>query len=327
MEGLPLAQERSTTADRHEHCSAVHMGPRPLSRKPNVLAVDDKRANLLALEATLSSDCNLLVAHSGPEAIALVEQRPEGIDLILMDVQMPDMDGFETARRIKRLPGGEDTPIIFITAVFREDPFIKQGYEAGGIDYFTKPFDPDVLRMKIAVYASYKLQDELLKQRERSVKESEELLRVGHKLSLVLEGLPIGVLIADVEGRICQTTEQVTRILGSTVSAQTDSYGEILGWWDASGRMLKDSTGPLARAIRDGETSRSEAIPIRCVDGSSKTILISASPLRGLDAKIVGAVVLLQDMTESKKIIEEELQQRIAKLISLGVELEEATPH
>ena len=306
----------------------AEMPLRPLSRKPNVLAVDDKRANLLALEATLGSQYNLLFAHSGKEAIALVEKRPESIDLILMDVQMPDMDGFETVKRIKRLPGGEDLPIIFITAVFREDPFIKQGYEAGAIDYFSKPFDPEVLKLKIAVYASYKLQDELLKQRERNVRESEELLRVGRKLSLMLEALPIGVLIADVEGRVCQTTEQVARILGSVVPAETDSYGEILGWWDASGRMIRDGKGPLSRAIRDGETSRSEPIPIRCVDGTSKTILISASPLRGLDAKIVGAVVLLQDLTESKKLIEEELQQRVAKLISIGVQLEETTtPH
>lgn len=303
------------------------MPARALSRKPNVLAVDDKRANLLALEATLAEACNVLLAHSGREAVALFEQRPESIDLILMDVQMPDMDGFETAKRIKQLPGGQDVPIIFITAVFREDPYVKQGYEAGGIDYFTKPFDPDILKLKIAVYASYKLQDELLKQRERAVKESEELLRVGRKLALVLEALPIGVLIADGEGRICQTTEQVGRILGSVAPAETDSYGEILGWWDASGRMLKRGTGALARAIRDGETSRSEVMRIRCVDGNTKSILISASPLRGLDARILGAVVLLQDLTESKRIIEEELQQRVARLISLGVQLEESAPH
>lgn len=302
------------------------MPVRRLSRRPKVLCVDDKRANLLALEATLGSEYSLLFAHSGQEAITLFENTPNAIDLILMDVQMPDMDGFETAKRIKRLPGGEDVPIIFVTAVFREDPFIKQGYEAGGIDYFTKPFDPDVLKMKIAVYASYKIQDELLQQRERHVKESEELLRVGYKLSLMLESLPIGVLIADVEGRICQTTEQVTRILGSVVPAESDAYGEILGWWDASGHMLKNGTGPLSRAIRDGESSHSESIPIRCVDGAQKTILISASPLRGLQGDIVGAVVLLQDLTASKKVIEEELQQRVAKLITLGVELEETTP-
>jgi CheY-like chemotaxis protein len=295
-----------------------------LPRKPNVLAVDDKRANLIALEATLASECNILFAHSGRDAIALLERDPSAVDLILMDIHMPDMDGFEATAQIKKMPGCEDIPVIFITAVFNEDPFVKRGYQAGGIDYFTKPFDPDILRMKIAVYASYRLQDELLKARERSVKESEELLRVGRKLSLLLESLPIGVLISDVEGRICQTTEEVARILGSTVPAQDDSYGEILGWWDASGRMIKDWTGPLARAIRRGERSHSEPLQIRCVDGMAKTILVSASPLRGLDAHIVGAVVLIQDLTESKKVIEEELEQRIAGLLSLGVELEES---
>jgi CheY-like chemotaxis protein len=295
-----------------------------LPRKPNVLAVDDKRANLIALEATLGDDYNVKFAHSGREAIDLLVGRPDAVDLILMDVQMPEMDGFEAASQIKKLPECESIPIIFVTAVFTEDPFIKRGYEAGGIDYFSKPFDPDVLRMKIAVYASYKLHDEVLKAREKSVRESEELLRVGKKLSLLLEDLPIGVLISDVEGRICQTTEEVARILGAIAPAQNDAYGEILGWWDASGHMLKDHQGPLARAIHHGETSHSQPVQIRSLDGSPKSILISASPLRGLDARIVGAVVLLQDLTESKKVIEEELERRVTNLISLGVELEEA---
>lgn len=300
------------------------MALKRLPRKPNILAVDDKRANLLALDATLGDDYNLTFAHSGREAIELLTRRAEAVDLILMDVHMPELDGFETAVQIKQLPACEDIPIIFVTAVFSEDPYIKKGYEAGGIDYFSKPFDPDILKMKIAVYASYKLQDELLKARERSVKESEELLRVGRKLSLLLEDLPIGVLISDVEGRICQTTEEVARILGSLAPAQDDSYGEILGWWDASGRILKDHDGPLARAIHHGETSHSEPLQIRAIDGLSKRILISASPLRGLDGRIVGAVVLIQDLTESKKVIEEELERRVTKLISLGVELEES---
>jgi PAS domain S-box-containing protein len=293
-------------------------------RKPNVLAVDDKRANLIALEATLGDAYNIRFAHSGREAIDLLKRQPDQVDLILMDVQMPEMDGFEAASRIKQLPGCEDTPIIFVTAVFTEDPFVKKGYQAGGIDYFSKPFDPDVLRMKIAVYASYKLHDEVLKAREKSVKESEELLRVGKKLSLLLEDLPIGVIISDVEGRICQTTEEVTRILGAAAPALNDAYGEMLGWWDASGQMLKNHEGPLARAIQQGETSHSEPLQIRCLDGSSKSVLISASPLRGLDGRIVGAVVLIQDLTESKKVIAEELERRVTNLISLGVELEES---
>lgn len=300
------------------------MALKRLPRKPNVLAVDDKRANLLALEVTLGEDYCMKFAHSGREAVDLMARQPGAVDLILMDVQMPEMDGFEAAAQIKRLPGCEDIPIIFVTAVFTEDPFVKKGYEAGGIDYFSKPFDPDILRMKIAVYASYRLHDEVLKAREKSVRESEELLRVGKKLSLLLEDLPIGVLISDVEGRICQTTEEVTRILGTVAPAQNDAYGEILGWWDATGRMLKNHEGPLARAVHDGESSHSEPLQIRALDGSARNILISASPLRGIDGRIVGAVVLIQDLTESKRVIEQELERRVTNLISLGVELEES---
>lgn len=310
--GTPLAGWREMATSRRLH------------RKPNVLVVDDKPANLLALEVSLGSDCNVVRASSGREAIALVERAPDAMDVILMDVQMPDLDGFEAASRIKAIAGAADIPIIFVTAVFTEDPFVKKGYEAGGIDYFSKPFDPDILKLKVAVYASYRLQDELLRARERNIRDSEELLRVGRKLSLVLETLPIGVLIADVEGRICQSTEEVARILGSAVPAENDAYGEIIGWWDASGRMLKGEDGPLARAIRDGETSRSESYAIRCVDGGEKVILIAASPLRGADARIVGAVVLIQDMTESHKVIHGELHERVARLVSTGVQLEES---
>jgi CheY-like chemotaxis protein len=293
-----------------------------LPRKPNVLAVDDKHANLLALEAVLEDDYKLVFASCAADAIALLKRDPTAIDLILMDVQMPEMDGFEAAAEIRKMEGCDTIPIIFVTAVYTDDPFVKQGYQAGGIDYFTKPFDPDILKMKLAVYASYKLSDELIRARERSVKESEELLRVSQKLSLLLEALPIGVLIADVEGRICQTTEEVVRILGAAVAAKDDAYGEILGWWDESGRMIKDANGPLSRAIQRGEASHRVPFTVQSVDGARKTVLISATPLRGLDARIVGAVVLIQDLTEPRKLIKEEFEQRITQLISLGVALE-----
>src|SRR5437867_2160124 len=114
-----------------------------LLRKPVVLAVDDKRANLLALEALLGENYKVLFAGSGREALSAVRLKPE-IDLILMDVQMPDMDGFQTAREIKQLDASRAIPIIFVTAVYNEDPFIRRGYEVGGMDYFSKPFDPEV---------------------------------------------------------------------------------------------------------------------------------------------------------------------------------------
>jgi CheY-like chemotaxis protein len=290
-------------------------------RRSNVLVVDDKRANILTLEVVLADEHNVLSASSGEEAIALLQSHPP-VDVILMDVQMPGMDGFEAASLIKKIEGYEDVPIIFVTAVFTEDPFIKQGFQAGGIDYFTKPFDPEILKMKVAVYASFRQRADLLKAREGQIRESEELLKVGRKLSAVLESLPVGVLIADVEGRICQMTDQVARILKCESPAERDAYGEILGWWDSNGRAIKDGRGPLSRALRSGEVSHSERVAILCCDGSDKTVFASASPLRSLDGRIVGAVVLIQDVSETEKI-EEDLEKRVARLVGAGVELEE----
>ncbi|HYL91277.1 MAG TPA: PAS domain-containing protein, partial [Burkholderiales bacterium] len=202
----------------------------------------------------------------------------------------------------------------------------KKGYEAGGIDYFTKPFDPDILKMKVAAYASFRQRAIALAERERQVRESQELLRVGQKLSAVLRSLPVGVLIADTDGRICQATEEVSRIFKSAEPAESDSYAGILEWWDTSGRVIKDAAAPLSRALHLSESSNSEPVEITCLDGSTKTILVSASPLRGIGGRIVGAVVLIQDLTETT-MIEKDLADRVTRLVGLGVELEQRAAH
>ena len=289
--------------------------------KARILVVDDKRANLIALEAVLGADYELIFAGSGAEALALVQARQD-LALILMDVQMPDLDGFETAERIKRLDGARDIPIIFVTAIYTEDPFIRRGYEVGGMDYFSKPFDPEVLKMKVAVYASFQQKAQFLRERELHLRESEELLRVGRKLSSLLESLPVGVLIADADGRIGQATDEAARILNVAEVPDADAYGEILGWWDSAGGLVKQ--GPLARALREGASSHSERLEIRQFNGGRKSIVASASPLRGLDGRLVGAVVLLQDLTETQTI-EQDLERRVTNLVAIGVELEEST--
>ena len=290
--------------------------------KPTVLVVDDKRANQLALDALLSADYNLVFANSGAEGISAVQSVPY-IDVILMDVQMPEMDGFQAAREIKKLPAGKEIPIIFVTAVFNEDPFIRRGYEAGGLDYFSKPFDPQILKMKIGIYASLRTREKVLRARERHVQESEELLRVGRKLSSMLESLQVGVMIADVEGRICQTTQEVARIFRCSDEMNNGSYGKLLGWWDSAGSMIRTEDAPLWRALHQGETAHGTPMAIRCLDGSSVTIVASAAPLRGIDQKVAGAVVLVQDMTEPRKV-EEALEERVTRLIGAGLELEKS---
>ena len=118
--------------------------------KVKILMVDDTPANLLALEAVLDGpEYDLIRAYSGTEAMATLQEHPD-VDLILLDVQMPIMDGFETARRIKNDPDYSAIPIIFITAVYTEESFVVEGLTAGAVDYFTKPFDPKVLKLKVS---------------------------------------------------------------------------------------------------------------------------------------------------------------------------------
>ncbi len=291
-------------------------------RKPPILAVDDTPSNLVALEAVLDRDFEVIPAGSGQRAIEILEQRSD-IVVILMDIQMPIMDGYEAAAHIKKIPACEDIPIVFITAVYHEDPYVKRGYQVGGIDYFTKPFDPELLRLKMGIYSSFRQKAALLRERERHIRETEELFKAGRKLSAVLESLPVGILIADIDGRICQSNDEVSRICKATAAIDHDDYGEMIRWWTSGGDGLKNTDGPLALALRAGKSSHNDLIEIRCFDGSSKKILASASPLIGLDGTIVGAVIVIKDTTESKQI-EHELERRIARLVSLGVELEQA---
>jgi CheY-like chemotaxis protein len=121
------------------------------SEKAKILLVDDRPENLLALEAILSSLDQVLVrAGSGEEALRALLK--DDFALILLDAQMPGMDGFETAARIKRRARTKDIPIIFLTAVDKDQQSSYRGYAAGGADYISKPFDPWILRAKVQVF-------------------------------------------------------------------------------------------------------------------------------------------------------------------------------
>ena len=120
-------------------------------RKAKILLVDDRPENLLALEAILSAlDQTLVRASSGEEALKAL--LTDDFAVILLDVQMPGMDGFETAAHIKRRERTRDIPIIFLTAINHGPHHTFRGYAAGAVDYISKPFDPWVLRAKVSVF-------------------------------------------------------------------------------------------------------------------------------------------------------------------------------
>ncbi|GAB3485316.1 response regulator [Nocardiopsis coralliicola] len=140
-----------------------------MPQKANILLVDDRDENLTALEAILTSlDQNLVRASSGEEALkALLE---DDFAVILLDVMMPGMDGFETASHIKQREKTRDVPIIFLTGAGIDRHQVFRGYAARAIDYLTKPFDPWVLRSKVEVFV------ELFQVKQR-LKDQARLLR------------------------------------------------------------------------------------------------------------------------------------------------------
>jgi response regulator RpfG family c-di-GMP phosphodiesterase len=126
-----------------------------------ILLVDDMEDNLVALEAVLGSlNAPLVRARSGEEAMkALLRQR---FAVVLLDIRMPGMDGFETAANIKRLDQTKDVPIIFLTGTDADAGYAFRGYATGAADYLTKPFDPWVLRAKVTVFLELHRKNQLL---------------------------------------------------------------------------------------------------------------------------------------------------------------------
>jgi CheY-like chemotaxis protein len=124
---------------------------RPDPNAAKILLVDDRPDNLVALEAMLQGLPVEAVAVTTGET-ALKHLLMEDFALILLDAQMPDMDGFETARHIKNRPRTRQIPIIFLTAADRDARLAVRGYAVGAVDYLTKPFDPWILRAKVSVF-------------------------------------------------------------------------------------------------------------------------------------------------------------------------------
>jgi CheY-like chemotaxis protein len=145
--------------------------PRPqISYGRDILVVDDNQTNLIAIEAALAQlGRTMVLAHSGVEALArLLEQ---DFALIILDVAMPGMDGFETAKLVRSRERNRATPIIFVTGLSWQDDAVLRGYELGAFDFLMKPIRPEVLRAKATVFVQ--LQERTIELAERS----EELRR------------------------------------------------------------------------------------------------------------------------------------------------------
>jgi len=119
--------------------------------KPNILIVDDRKENLIALSAVLEDvDADIIQASSGGEALGLLLEY--NFALVLLDVQMPEMDGYEVANIMSQSPSTQNIPIIFLTAISKDEQNIIKGYTSGAVDFITKPLNTEILLSKVGIF-------------------------------------------------------------------------------------------------------------------------------------------------------------------------------
>ena len=248
-----------------------------------ILLVDDREENLLALEATLEpTGYRLVKARSGEEALKAVLQGD--FAAILLDVQMPGLDGFETAELIRTRERTRSVPIIFVTAISKAPENVFRGYGAGAVDYLFKPVDPVVLRSKVEVFGE-------LYARGRALAEREALLRA------TFEDAPIGMARAGADGRLRHVNRALTQALGRPA-------GELLG------RTLDELGPPADAGIDAGQRERLLAGRIERYEverrlrgprGTTIPVLVSASLARSDGGTRPDLILHLQDLRERRR--------------------------
>lgn len=220
--------------------------------KQNILVVDDHRENLIALEAILDGDGrNLIMAQSGNEALSLALKHD--FALVLLDVQMPEMDGFEVAELMRKNKKTRNLPIIFVTAISKEQKYVFKGYECGAVDYLFKPIDQKILEAKVNVFL------ELDRQRKKLQQAVVQMKRLKDENERLLHALGEALVGADARGRITFCNEAACALLSRQ---RDDLVGE-----DLAATLFNDDTGkprwewkdsPVRLACEKGESWKNE---------------------------------------------------------------------
>jgi PAS domain S-box-containing protein len=301
--------------------------------RARILMVDDRAENLFALEAILEPLGHELVrANSGEEALRAV--LTSDFACILMDVQMPRMNGFEAAQIIKSRERSRHTPILFLTAISKEEEFIYEGYSVGAVDYIFKPFNPDILRSKVAVFVELFLKNELLKEGERKLRESErremelrhrtELLESEARMAQIVGSAMEAIITFDEDGKITLFNAAAERMFGVKSSRAVGQSVNRFFRPDLTGAALEGGGGkrkggevaPQSRSltgVRGEETFPVEASISSLVLPTERVFTVIArdvSERRRAEEALRQQAVSLAQTTAQLKAVNEQLQAR-----------------
>ena len=254
---------------------------------PRVLVVDDRPDNLLAIRAVLGQlDVELVEVTSGEAALkALLEG---DFAVILLDVMMPGLDGFETARHIKQRQRSRETPIIFLTAAQPDLGQVGMGYEVGAVDFLLKPLDPIVLRSKVRVFAD-------LDRQRRALARSDELIRNA------FEAAPSGMALCDLDGTVLRANAALIALAGPDVT-------ELDGLFSTRDATRLDG---LLQAARQDNAPERETWDAQALDaeGVPMPVTLTATVVRDVHEEPIQLLVALQD--ERDRLVATTLQRAL----------------
>jgi PAS domain S-box-containing protein len=289
-----------------------------VERRIKILLVDDTPENLVSLEATLSGlGEELVLAHSGKEALRHVLN--DDFAAILLDVRMPDMDGFETAELIRSRPRSREIPILFLTG-YRNEEHLFRGYDLGAVDFLFKPIVPEVLRSKVSVFVELSRRSAQLKEQANELqKQAEVLQKAEQRFRSLLEAAPDAMVMCRDDGEVIMVNSR-TEVLFNCARNKLISRNIrtlVPGWgfrlpvaWDED--FLPAAVEPVERGVELLALPEGRApFPVE----------ITFSPLRTEDGVVITSAI--RDISERRKT-EEQIRQLNANLEERVLERTEA---
>lgn len=301
----------------------VNEGPVAARKKEKILLVDDTPDNLVSLGAALEVlGEELVYAHSGKEALRHLLD--DNFAAILLDVKMPDMDGFETAELIRRRPRSRYTPILFLTG-FKNEEHLFRGYDLGAVDYLFKPIVPEVLRSKVAVFVELSRRAEQLQEQAKLLADQAVTLKKAEqRFRHLLEAAPDAMVICQEQGEIVLVNTRTESMLGYSREELLGQHVRMLvpEWtpdptWESEHDILANIAPPVPPRELNAVRKDGQVIPVE----------ISASPLAIDEGLLVTSAI--RDISERKRSeqarakAEEEVHLLNAHLNELNTHLEE----
>jgi PAS domain S-box-containing protein len=264
-----------------------------------ILIVDDNENNLFTLRALIRRhmDVEVLEASSGQAALDIALHDPR-IDLIVLDVQMPEMDGFQTATMLKVRQKTRDIPIIFLTAAYKTDEFQQKGYDVGAADYLLKPIDDNQLINKISTYLRLiEKERDLNRQLEIQVEERTRELRLANTyLGNIIGNMGEALLLLDPEGRIKSANPAACRMLDY---AEADLVGMAIGdvFEEEETEQANAFMGIWLEALIRTGTISSIGARFITKDQRRVPILFSRTAIKDDHGEITDIICIAKDMT------------------------------